>query len=788
MPPSMTSLPRRRCRPCLRGQIWPHHDQIGEDTVAALAVAGAVSTEEAEAQGLGLFLATYFSVGRLKMSPGEFIANFLIKWNQENYILLRIRVIVAFLISLYALMMLFSGIFLFAMKRSMLSFLDAVTDAILVYVMGVMQAAPFKNQLFPVWALMLVSFRSSINCLSSYGTFFELRNSLKLLAVAYLNITHGSKLWHVPFWLFWSLLALNCCYRILARHVASKSLWNGRSSELLQEYMGANGNESNFNPERCNPETMEGYKYFVYGESQKSRMNGHSLSVKDLRTPITLDKIWQCECDDDMLLSSIKRQGKDLSLSFALSRLLRCRLEGAKLHADTVSMTRKLISKRILAEDPENEQLGIRILELDVEFLRDSLHTSYPMVFCSGFLSLSFTILACLVKFLVVLWLYKDISKVYSLDLDPLSFYKDFNKRGLRLYIDETRITTYSLTSVIILETWEVLTYFESNWTRLLAMCKFVNCRNRCLKFVLNMLFRFHYMLNLVKRFDISCLQQCPTMFMRSFGFCSTMFKWEMTPFIKGRNPNESVKARVIQALRSMDLEGHPLSKDLPSPRLSVRAERYWLASVADVPRCSRVILVWHIATCLCEIKFANDSFTGCCLKWMSMLPSTEVDETDDELDKSYAVTYYLSRYCMHLLVSKRKLLPEDILVSKKTLQDTVQCAREMLKGCNSFQSVYDKLMEEPQKALVPDAHDMNLSGNILQQGAIMANALIVNEEDEACRWEILAEVWAHLIVHIAPSSRIEAHAENLKSGSEFITVIWALFSHCGIEKSELWQ
>jgi hypothetical protein len=83
------------------------------------------------------------------MSPGEFIANFLIKWNQENYILLRIRVIVAFLMSLYALMMLFSGIFLCAMKRSMLSFLDAVTDAILVYVMGVMQAAPFKNQLFP---------------------------------------------------------------------------------------------------------------------------------------------------------------------------------------------------------------------------------------------------------------------------------------------------------------------------------------------------------------------------------------------------------------------------------------------------------------------------------------------------------------------------------------------------------------------------------------------------------------------------------------------------------------
>uniref|UniRef100_A0A0E0MHA1 DUF4220 domain-containing protein n=1 Tax=Oryza punctata TaxID=4537 RepID=A0A0E0MHA1_ORYPU len=689
----------------------------------------------------------------------------------------------AFLIFLYSMMILFSGILLFPMKRSMLSFLDAVSDAILVYVMGVMQAAPFKNQLFPVWALMLVSFRSSINALSSYGTYFELRNALKLLAVAYLNITHGSKLWHVPFWLFWSLLALKCCYRILARHVASQSLWSGRSSELLQEYMGANGKESNFNPERCNPETMEGYKYFVYGESQKSRKKGHSLSVKDLRPLVTLDKIWQC--DDGMLVSSIRRQGKDLSLSFALSRLLRCRLEGAKLHADTVSMTRKLISKRILAEDPEDEQFGIRILELDVEFLRDSLHTSYPMVFCSGFLSLSFTILVCLVKLLVAHWLYKDISKVYSLDL--LLSYKDLNKQGLGLYIDETRITTASLTSVITLEIWEILTYFISNWTKLLAMCKFVNCRNRCLKFVLNMLFRFHYILNLPKGFLILSMEWHTTNLMRLFRLFSTMFKWEMTLFIEARHLNaraaDYAKARVIQALRTMDLEGHPLSKDLPSPRISVKAERYWLASVADIPRCSRVILVWHIATCLCEIKFANDSGTG--LTWMSGAPFL-VDQKGPtgELHKAHTVANYLSQYCLHLLVSKPKLLPEAILVSKKTLQDTIQCAHEMLKGCGSFQIMYDKLMEEPQKA--PDTHDINLSGNILQQGAIMANALI--KKDETCRWVILAEVWAHLIVHIAPSSKIEAHAEDLKSGSEFITVIWALFSHCGIEKSELWQ
>lgn len=42
--------------------------------------------------------------------------------------------------------------------------------------------------------------------------------------------------------------------------------------------------------------------------------------------------------------------------------------------------------------------------------------------------------------------------------------------------------------------------------------------------------------------------------------------------------------------------------------------------------------------------------------------------------------------------------------------------------------------------------------------------------------------------MHIAPSSNVEAHAKDLKSDTEFITLIWALFCHCGIEKSELWQ
>ncbi|XP_052137411.1 uncharacterized protein LOC127755810 [Oryza glaberrima] len=740
-------------------------------------------------QGLRLILTTHFSVGKLKMSPGALIANFLIKWNLESYVLLRIRVIMGILTILY-LMFFFSSLFFTRIYRSMVNFLDPVADATLVYIMGAMQAAPLNNQLFPVWALILVGLRSSIHGRSSSGMFFELRNVLKLLVVAYMNLTRGSKLWRFPFWFFWGLLVLQCFYKILARHIASKSLWNGRSSELLQEYMGANVNKSNFNPEICNPETMEGYKYLVYGELQKSRKSAHILKVEDLKSLVTLDKIWRC--DSALLLTSINMQGnnmKDMALAFALSRLLRCRLEGATLHEATVYMTRKLISKRILSDSAEKELFGI--LELDVSFLRDSLHSSYPMVFCRGLLSLFFTLLLSLAKFWMVLWLVRDVNMTHI----PKSVREGGPWAHLSYLLHsfgyDLCITFTAVNIVTITEFFRMINYFLSKWAKLIAMCNFVKFRNRWLKYVI---------VNMPAKHGERTIFMRQHVFLQPFS--SSMSVWKLISCILERNQNaitvpskgkmnastaKNVKAVVIQALRSMDLEGHPLSRNLPLPRVSDRAERYWLACLAEVPTCSRVILVWHIATSLCEIKLANDQKIN--LTKMSRLSSFLVDEKTltDELQKAYTVSNCLSRYCMYLLASKPKLLPDTILMSKKAFHDAVQCAHEMLSDCHSFQSIYNKLMEKEQKALVPSKNGLNLSGNILQQGAILANALI-NEECQECRWEILSDVWVHLLVHIAPSSDTAALAEDLKSGVEFITVIWALFCHYGIEKSELWQ
>lgn len=117
---------------------------------------------------------------------------------------------------------------------------------------------------------------------------------------------------------------------------------------------------------------------------------------------------------------------------------------------------------------------------------------------------------------------------------------------------------------------------------------------------------------------------------------------------------------------------------------------------------------------------------------------------------------------------------------------DALHFAHEQLRGCNSTQSRYDKLM-----AIADDAARNNagrrLGMNTVQQGATLAKDLIENENTES-RWEILAGVWADLLVHMAPSWNAAKHKYHLESGGEFITLVWVLLHHCGIERSRLWN
>uniref|UniRef100_A0A0E0MH93 Uncharacterized protein n=1 Tax=Oryza punctata TaxID=4537 RepID=A0A0E0MH93_ORYPU len=110
----------------------------------------------------------------------------------------------------------------------------------------------------------------------------------------------------------------------------------------------------------------------------------------------------------------------------------------------------------------------------------------------------------------------------------------------------------------------------------------------------------------------------------------------------------------------------------------------------AGAPRCSSIILVWHIATSLCEIKLSQEHGGDGIKSSSSSNPGS--------LGDNHEVANCLSRYCAYLLVSKPDLLPGNIWMSNKAFQQTVRCAREMLHGCDSLKSKHDKLIPASQE------------------------------------------------------------------------------------------
>lgn len=345
----------------------------------------------------------------------DLLSSLFVMLNQKKYILFRIEFLVV-LVTVLFLVMFIMDIFRRrihnATMKAIFTILDAVSDSIVIYLLGAMKTAPFKNQLFPVWALVLVNFRYSVDFISGYGVpdrrgrrFTEWRNVVKLLGSAFLNLSRGSK-FGLPLWCLWALQMLRSWYRFHSRTLAINSNWHGRSSELVSEYMRE---ANNWKPEECNPKTMEGFKYLVYGERVKLQKPRYVLNIKNRSTSlqkeddleatsqqrrrsrssergnhhatsgsktitrsslITLDKIWGCHrhllCSCDNIPSPNNsgniiqgKDQKDLSLAFALSRLLRCRLEDVKLQRGTFRININLVKRRIIEEKDANHAFGI---------------------------------------------------------------------------------------------------------------------------------------------------------------------------------------------------------------------------------------------------------------------------------------------------------------------------------------------------------------------------------------------------------------------------------------------
>ncbi|KAJ1704317.1 hypothetical protein LUZ63_004096 [Rhynchospora breviuscula] len=162
-------------------------------------------------------------------------------------------------------------------------------------------------------------------------------------------------------------------------------------------------------------------------------------------------------------------------------------------------------------------------------------------------------------------------------------------------------------------------------------------------------------------------------------------------------------------------------------------------------------LIVWHIATGLCEIQPVKDK------------------GNKESVQPYDSVASHLSNYCAYLMVFLPDMLPESIFSVKLFFHNVLTETKEFFHGAHNYEDKYNFMLQ------VGD------SGNrVIDMGARLAKYLM-EIPDDARRWKIMANFWSEFIIFLAPSGKEREHLKNLESGGEFITHLWALLYHAGI-------
>ncbi|KAF6992003.1 hypothetical protein CFC21_009044 [Triticum aestivum] len=752
-------------------------------------------------------------------------ASELVKWSlvfedSGSAALMRIEFLVVAIASIFLLMSLLD-MFRRRCRHSTIKYLllalDAISDTSFIYTIGLMQSAPFKKDLFSIWALILVNLRFSACFISAYGIPDQDNRRMtkgvrvvSFLGVSFLIGTQNSQFKH-PIWVLWAMQPVRSIYIRVAYYKATRSFLHGWSSPLLTAYMGTEDGIC----KDGDPTTMVAYKYLVSGDQkQKVELQAprYKFCLESQGRFITLDKTWKLlsEQHSDTGAGDVQPSwAKDMCLSFALYRLLRCRFDDLPLPADSIASTRKLMyeiigkkSRDLTAQIDHHAERTFRIAKLELTFLNDYFYTRYPILFWRGF-PLLFAWYPLLTIALIT-WLGRDIHKLYKPKKEEIAHVV----HGVNV---DLIITWIFMGIIVIKEFWKVVTYLLSDWTKVMLLCEYTS---RTLKWIPQWLWKL--------LLQILCTPRCRIVrrwhnkigqyeFLQSFGHNPrNILYWLSLGLVpkeirgaKVSSPTElprDLKAAVLKSLCSLDLEQNSLESDLPTDLRQFPFKRTF-----ELPTWCHSILVWHIATSLCEIELAqcyNTSLTTsellCAIKTALSCFSSQPylikeDRIEGALRANYIAANSISRYCAYLLVIEPDLLPDSFLTADDIFRSTVDESLDILKGCDTLQSIYRTLIREgvPEQdgntSVIRKERSNTHHNMILQKAADLACYLIHEIPDEVVRWKVLAEVWADILVHTAPSWNASAHKKCLATGSEFITHIWVILSHCNIHSSKRW-
>ncbi|KAF3338278.1 hypothetical protein FCM35_KLT17115 [Carex littledalei] len=564
---------------------------------------------------------------------------------------------------------------------------------------------------------------------------------------------------------------------------------------------------------------MKGYKYLVWGEDKQKVKSDPleykvRLEVTNRKKFITTNKVWE---HNGVLLGERNKSNdlKDLCLAFALFKLLRRRFFGLPIHEANKQKTKELVLKGLIQN--KNYDRAFEIIAAELAFLNDFFFTRYPVIFARGFpflrLALSLSVIG------VALYL----TVIFYHSSGRLADYLSKTSNGIA-------VTWILLLILAVKEFCEMVFYVMSDWTKvvlisnyvqkplwrrctpivclakLLCNCKIVKMRWHGILWQYNLLQSFRYKVPQLSGFPL-------------YTWTPRVF-YKHLPGYQGSPRNtflKEVKEAICKSLKELCEKPEDLDKYLSRVANSHHEHLdQKIPLTSEFATETQKILVWHLATCYCEIKLAKTS-------------------QNTQTQSEYKAATALSQYSAHLLVWCSHLLPGRSLVATRLFKYTLEETRNLLVGsCKSWGDVVDELenlvkendggkdetkvsndhkdakereqnlsKRDRRRKKGPFQQDSVLSkrdrrrkkeqdrarvitNKIIRVGVKLGGSLFAllaenGTGDDTKLWKFLEEFWARYLLHLAALVSPDDHKKLLSEGGEFLTHVWALLSHAGV-------
>ncbi|CAN6362404.1 unnamed protein product [Urochloa humidicola] len=646
------------------------------------------------------------------------------------------------------------------------------------YTLGLMKPASASSCFFfQAWAVLIVTMQQSGNVgrpyrpkeMSLVGLLTSLWSANELQAAE-----RTPPQLEVALWLIWSANAARIIWHYISSHRTASAAMKG--VKIVSDYMATTRHTAY---DAC-PRTMKGFKYLVVGEEElKTEVNpsGFTLGMDPAGGVVTVDKIWEHARADGLLGVAADRNSrfKDVCLSLALYKLQSRRFHGFPIAEAALPATRRLVAGAILGDG--DYERALRVTEAELSFLRDSVYSKHAAVFAGGFPYVR--LLLSLLVTAATLYLFNAVrhmpSKCTAKDDDVL--------------ISHGVLVTNCIIAIIVCrELMEVGVYVLSQWTKVWIICHYIQLKRRqgrvaaLRRLVAEKAARLMFAAIRRGRWDQRIRQYNLLMSART--------KLPRPLVVRKVKLQSEVKMVLFGSLKAMITSVVPDHQYYPSDDASwaqqtnallmsyfrnAFADNAIVDTAGELEDDTHKILVWHVATSLCQIKLL-DNGAGGRADLYSLRPAGDKGKLTAAVpwQRHYTTAVSLSNYCAYL--ASQALVPDNGLVANKVFDAVRDETRDALRGCATanLKEIHDRLVN-----FARDGSDGNGGVTIVGMGAQLSEKLLSLYGTEEM-WELMGRFWAGFLLHLSASTRAAKHRIHLQGCGELTTHLWVLLSHSG--------